>query len=115
MSIWNHLWKLKIHDRLKLFIWRMLAQVILTRYLMNRRFGLREIECPSYGMEVEMNFHLLKECHTIRVVAFASKWGFGLDKLTVTNLEEWLKYSSNPPGMTESERIFCMIFLITLM
>lgn len=47
MNKWTRLWKLKIHDRLELFLWWILARVIPTRDLMNIRFGLREVQCLS--------------------------------------------------------------------
>lgn len=38
-ELWGKLWKLKIYDRLKLFLWRVMAGVIPTREMMFYRIG----------------------------------------------------------------------------
>lgn len=65
-TLWGKLWKLKIHDRMKLFLWRVMADAIPTRARM------------VCGDE-ETLLHLFKECQGARTIAFASVWGFRLE------------------------------------
>lgn len=114
MSKSDRLWKRKIHDRLKLFLWRILAQVILTRDLTNKWFGLRKVYYPSCGAETKTYMHLFKDCPTIRALAFASKWGYCLNNLIVSSLEDWMELCITLPGKSKQEKRFTQIFLATL-
>lgn len=76
---WIHLWKVKIHDRLKIFLWRIMANVIPTHALIFDRLGKGGCNCVFCYVEEESLFHLFKECYYIRSLAFASKWGCKLD------------------------------------
>lgn len=59
--LWGKLWKLKIHDRMKLFLWRVMVDAIPTRVRMARRTRVGEVCCPICGAEEETLFHLFKE------------------------------------------------------
>lgn len=82
---------------------------------MGKRLDLRKVECPSCGLEVEIDLHVFKECHTIRAIAFASKWGVCLDRIPISNMEEWMEFCMNPPGKYKIDRQFAVIFFATLM
>lgn len=80
--IWDQLWKSKLHERLKMFLWRMLANVIPTREVLLQRVGGgdRSLFCDG---EMESLIHIFKECHYIWSLAFASFWGLKIDQLEV--------------------------------
>lgn len=78
-GIWKSLWKSKVHERLKIFGWKVLANALPTRELLGRRLGLIDTSCLVCGNEMESSFHLFKECPRVRVIAFASRWGGRID------------------------------------
>lgn len=78
-GVWAKMWGSKMHDRLKLFIWRLLAGSIPTREVLSRRFDIGDTCCVLYGVVAKSCLHLFKECNGIRALAFGSKWGCTLD------------------------------------
>lgn len=72
---WSKLWKLDLHDRLKMFLWRLKAEVLPSKELISGRVGSGDRSCAICGADVETYFQLFKECHGIRAIAFASTWG----------------------------------------
>lgn len=93
---WSKLWGLEIHDRLKLFLWRMMAGVLPSKEILAERLGVKDKRCAICGKEVESYFHVFKECHGIRVLGYASKWGCRLDYWNVANLDDLVQLSINP-------------------
>lgn len=78
-AIWGKIWQSNLHERLKMFIWRVLADVVPTREKLNRHFVVGESSCCLCGAEVEDKMHLFKECLCFKALACASNWG---EKLT---------------------------------
>lgn len=87
-NLWAKLWKLEIHDMLKMFLWRLMAGVLPTREILAERIGIRDRSCVICGEEIETSFHLFKDCQGIRVLAFASKWGCLLENWAAANVGE---------------------------
>lgn len=75
-DIWEQIWKLNIQERLKYFLWRVMAEVVPTREVMVRKTGFGDLNCPICNAEVESLFHLFKEGQGVKAIAFASLWGF---------------------------------------
>ena len=59
---WNMLWKLKIHDRLKLLLWKIIWNSLPTREVIGLRFELDSLQCPLCGSSTESFKHLFLEC-----------------------------------------------------
>lgn len=70
---WAKLWEMKIHKRLKMFIWRIKAGVLPTKDRMAARFVGMDIRCMLCDASVESCFHIFKECAFVQALAFASK------------------------------------------
>ncbi|KAF3437423.1 hypothetical protein FNV43_RR20176 [Rhamnella rubrinervis] len=77
--IWSSIWSSKIHERLKLHLWRMLAGVLPTREAVQSKVGFGDTECPVCGLEMETSFHTFKKCQLIWAIAFGSRWGGRID------------------------------------
>lgn len=60
-TLWNQLRKLKVHDRLKVFMWRFMTNSPLTRLVLDGKFGGGDKECAVCGAEEESVFHLFTE------------------------------------------------------
>lgn len=72
-NIWDKLWNTRMHKRLKIFIWRLLADVIPTRERLNHVFNVGDMSCGLSGANVENLMHIFKECPCFRVFSFASR------------------------------------------
>ena len=72
-SVWSKLWDCKIHERLKLHLWRMLHNIIPTRQVLFSRIHKGEVVCVCCGEEIETCDHLFLHCHLVRWLAFASR------------------------------------------
>lgn len=84
------LWKSKLYDHLKKFIWRLLVGVITTREVLAKRFGSGEESCVLCGAEVKSCIHLFKESQGIRASAFGSNWGCVFYFWSPSSVEDWI-------------------------
>lgn len=71
---WKRLCNTKIHDKLRVHIWRILADVIPRREVIKRRINVPEVCCV-----LENRLHIFKECSAAGDFAFSSKWGCRID------------------------------------
>lgn len=81
------MWNLNIYEKLKVFLWRVANNILLTNEVLEKRTGEMDSICCICGEHEETLMHILKDCQTIRLLAFRSKWGLRLDKWNVENLE----------------------------
>ena len=95
--IWIDLWNTKIHERLKIFLWRLLANVLPTRKLISQRIGIGDQYCTLCGGEEESAWHLFFLCPVSRLIAFGSHWGCLLDAWSINSIEELVDLCVNPP------------------
>lgn len=115
---WAKLWRLELHDRLKMFLWRMKAEVLPLKETVTERMGHGDKNCAICGEEAESYIHLFKRCEGIRVLGFASKWGCCLDNWMATTSGEMILHCIEPKrgncfqGMDER---MTTVFLSTLM
>lgn len=61
-KIWKVLWKTKIQERLKVFLWRILVGALPTRCRIFSMTGVGEQLCGLCNGEIETEIHLFKEC-----------------------------------------------------
>lgn len=62
--------------------------------------------------------HIFKDCHFIRRLAFASKWGCGLENWQMSNIKELVEMCINPfvvGGSQGKDKRAFTIFLSTLL
>lgn len=95
LVIYRLIWKAKLHERLKLFLWRVLNNVLPTILLFGPGLGKGTKVSPSVGMG-KNQLHIFKDCYFIRAIAFASRWGLQLDKVRCNSMEELVKWCLNP-------------------
>lgn len=80
-TVWGLIWKSKIHERLKLFLWRLASNILLVNVVLVSRMGKGEVNCSLCGQSPEEVMHLFRECSISRSFAFASKWSLRLDAI----------------------------------
>ncbi|KAF3444745.1 hypothetical protein FNV43_RR14438 [Rhamnella rubrinervis] len=95
-DIWDRLWKLRIHERLKIFLWRLLSGVLPTNQKIFLKTGKGVPECPLCGAEEESDFHLFKVCGAVRGLAFSSLWGCKLEAWHFNGIKDWIGFCINP-------------------
>ena len=71
-KIWENLWNSKLHERLKLFLWRLLVGILPTNLIIFTRTGKGCPDCALCGKEEETEIHLFTKCEETKLLAFAS-------------------------------------------
>jgi ribonuclease HI len=96
-SLWKQLWKLKMHERLKVFLWRMGSNALPTKQRVFQRTGYSDPMCPLCGVEEESYSHLFLHCQMIKPIWFGLNWGLHSDNIPAANHQELLNFVVNPP------------------
>jgi hypothetical protein len=77
------IWKLCIHDRLKMFLWRLASNLLPTKESLPRFANNVDISCSLYGGCVEFVTHLFWDCSFARALWFGCMWGIRSDFIPV--------------------------------
>lgn len=107
-SWWKKLWRLKVHERLKTALWKLLWDVIPTKCSVAAGIGVRAEDrggCVLCGVAEESTKHLLFECLVSRIVWSPSPWSLDIRQFAVNPISEWLKILIDIPP-------FCPPFLV---
>lgn len=83
-EIWKKLWKAHIHERLKIFIWRVLTNVLPSKEVLSERLELR--------------YHILKVWPGARAIAYSSNWGARIDEWPGDNIHDLISVCLTPQG-----------------
>ena len=59
---WKHLWKLKMHERLKLLLWKISWDALPTKEALNRRWPQSDLNCVLYKHPIESLENLIIHC-----------------------------------------------------
>ncbi|KAM6555815.1 hypothetical protein CsatB_002834 [Cannabis sativa] len=89
-SKWRIIWGAKIHIRLKMFWWKILANYLLTRSKLSSLFKVDDSNCPLCDIKVEDTIHLFWSCQFARAVWFGSLWHLRTENYSPTNWNSWL-------------------------
>jgi hypothetical protein len=66
--LWKKLWKLKVHDRVKMLLWRIASNVLPTKDNLAKRLGSIDTDCPLCNEAKETITHLFFECTVTRLI-----------------------------------------------
>ena len=84
---WKMLWKSKIHERLKLLLWRIVCKSLPVQEIIIKRFPIPDMSYPVYGEEVETVEHVFIRC-PVTVQAWAnSVWPLNMDVFKDMNID----------------------------
>uniref|UniRef100_A0A2N9EZP9 Reverse transcriptase domain-containing protein n=1 Tax=Fagus sylvatica TaxID=28930 RepID=A0A2N9EZP9_FAGSY len=95
--IWKKLWKCKLHECLKILVWRIGSGVLPTNSKVFPRISQGTPYCPLCKTEVEMVPHLFFQCCATKMFWFGSCWGLRVDLLLVLSDFDVVKLVVNPP------------------
>lgn len=112
--IWKILWKAQIHDRLKVFLWRVLADVLPTKGRISAFLEVADRSCTICGEMVEDSIHLFKNCSGARALAFASSWGGKFDTWNCLDIVSFIEMGLNPPLISGCRPVTLLVSLIFL-
>uniref|UniRef100_A0A803P5R9 Reverse transcriptase domain-containing protein n=1 Tax=Cannabis sativa TaxID=3483 RepID=A0A803P5R9_CANSA len=87
---WRSLWGARIHNRLKMFWWKILSNSLLTRVRLGMVFNMDTVLCPLCNMHDEHSIHLLWSCEFARALWFGCMWQVRTDSLTASSWDKWL-------------------------
>jgi hypothetical protein len=96
-SIWHQLWKLKLHERFKVFMWRLGSNSIPTKLVLAQRIGSGDTMRPLCNLEEESYSHIFLKCQAVRLIWFGLNWGIHPDSFTASSGLEFLELVINPP------------------
>ena len=55
---WKKLWRLKIHERTEMFLWRLGNNVLPSKNNLARRLGITDTTCPLCNAALESKRHI---------------------------------------------------------
>jgi hypothetical protein len=95
---WKALWKLNLNHRLKVFLWKMVWNIIPTKVRIS--FSIPNSNCDttcsmgSYPMD--SLYHLFFTCPIARIVWRQSFWSLDTIALHVADMTDWIQIILNP-------------------
>ena len=94
---WKKLWKLKMPEKSKMFLWRLAVNALPTRDNLSRRFHVADTRCLLCKAHAENVIHLFAECNASRAFWFFACRGFKVDQITFSNPVDFIKLVLHPP------------------
>ncbi|XP_060669824.1 uncharacterized protein LOC125420680 [Ziziphus jujuba] len=101
----------------KLFLWRLISNTIPSKEVLVDRLRGDDVICEVCGAELEIAFHVFKECQGIRMLAFASRWGCKIDQWKVNSVKEMVEFCVEPRAnhcFIGMDKELITVFLATL-
>lgn len=77
--VWKKLWRIHLHERLKILLWRILSNVMPIKLLISTHLRGGDRCCVLCGSKEESTMHLFRDCQAVRALAFGSAWGCKFD------------------------------------
>uniref|UniRef100_A0A2N9I8Q2 Reverse transcriptase zinc-binding domain-containing protein n=1 Tax=Fagus sylvatica TaxID=28930 RepID=A0A2N9I8Q2_FAGSY len=95
--IWQKLWKCKLHERLKTFVWRIGIGVLPTNSNVFSRLSKGDPCCPLCKSDMESTSHLFFKCLATKLFWFGLSWGIGPDSIPITTDMDIVNLVVHPP------------------
>ncbi|KAL0439338.1 UNVERIFIED_CONTAM: putative ribonuclease H protein [Sesamum latifolium] len=117
-TVGKRIWSLDLHNRLKIFIWRLLFDVLPTKGKLGQFLQIPNTECSLCDWQVENAHHLFLCCPFAERIWILSKWQVRLHLLSHLTLREWFLAISNPNSSSfpdqSTQKEFITTWAITL-
>ncbi|KAF4371255.1 hypothetical protein F8388_020982 [Cannabis sativa] len=99
--VFKRLWKSHIHERLKIFLWRLGQNALPFGCKVAAIFGSNVGPCMLCGLEeMDVVSHFVSGCNITRAVWFSSQWGVRVERCNLTNGRDVLAWFVNPSSLT---------------
>lgn len=96
--LWKKIWNLNAPESLKMFLWRLGVNVLLTRENLMKRFNVAGSSCVHCGADPESAVHIFFTCLVARALWHSACWGFGADEAHIQSSEDIIKLVLEPPA-----------------
>lgn len=97
-SVWRLIWDSKLHDRLKLFLWRLASNIIPVNMVVANKIRRGDRKCSLCGSQEMDILHLFRDYHVSRALAFASKWSLQTSTLIEDSPQDFVKHVLSSSG-----------------
>ena len=94
---WKSLWKLKLHERFKVLVWRIANGILPTRIVVASKLGQGDVCCPFCHDSEEFIDHLFFKCSVSRAIWFGLTWAIHSCHFNILNSKDILKFICDPP------------------
>ncbi|KAF4387512.1 hypothetical protein F8388_011660 [Cannabis sativa] len=101
--IWGHIWKLKISERMKLFLWKLGRDILPFGERLQRIFG-NEVMCAICDEQEDSAVHLFCHCPLAKSLWLASPWGVRNSSIDQSSLDAGLEVCR--------ESLWCLLMLL---
>ncbi|KAL0006983.1 hypothetical protein SO802_008485 [Lithocarpus litseifolius] len=95
---WLKLWKIRGPGRIKMFLWRVAANLLPTKENLMSRLDIPEPWCVLCNQEVESATHLFFKCPAAKALWFATCWGFKSEEVHLAHPCDIIKVILEPPA-----------------
>ncbi|KAF4373735.1 hypothetical protein G4B88_002239 [Cannabis sativa] len=115
-EIWNRIWKLKITERLKLFLWKLGRDVLLLGNQLQRIFG-NLVNYVLCGENVDSWLNLFCHCSLAKATWFGSQWAIPGENLNFSCPRDFVLWLRDPRflgGASKEDREEFSKFCISL-
>jgi hypothetical protein len=86
-----------MHERVKMFLWRLDNNVLLLKSNLARRLGITDTKCPICNATIENERHLFFDCPLAYAIWFDVNWSMRSDAIQIANSQEILNWVLDPP------------------
>uniref|UniRef100_A0A2N9G4J9 Reverse transcriptase zinc-binding domain-containing protein n=1 Tax=Fagus sylvatica TaxID=28930 RepID=A0A2N9G4J9_FAGSY len=93
----GNVWGSKLHERLKMHLWRIDVDILPTRMQLARFASDLDIVCPLCELAPESSLHLFQQCHVSQVLWFGSPWGLKIANLQFSSPSQLVDFVVRPP------------------
>jgi hypothetical protein len=108
------LWRLKMHHRLRFFLWKMIWNIIPTKIRISSSIPNSTIDtsCSLCSFRTDSILHLFFSCSIARVVWRNSFWPLDILAIRISSMESWLDLILHPRkiGIPSSDHHLFQIF-----
>lgn len=118
---WNRFWSLKIPDRIKYFLWRVVWNALPTRNHLARiipndvaEFGF----CPLCEGALETVEHVFLYCPIVQCVWRQAPWPLNMELLHLSSIVDWIQVVLNPRkrlAITSSDEHPVVVYIVVAM
>nr|XP_048336943.1 uncharacterized protein LOC107411956 [Ziziphus jujuba var. spinosa] len=115
---WKHLWSSKLHERLKIFMWRLANKSLPTASnLLDSNIQTAAKDCIHGCGCLETDCHIFFYCQVAKAVWFATPWNIKWDTFKAHSLAEKLILIANPTNalpvhFADKEDFFLMAVIV---
>ncbi|KAG6631738.1 uncharacterized protein LOC122290971 [Carya illinoinensis] len=118
-SLFKPLWSLKIHDRHKLLLWKILWNILPTKAKISERISQQvNTECTFCDQEEETTLHLFVKCPIVRILWQQGSWPLNIERLPIHSSADWIKmiiYPDKLLGLQENETHHFQLYAVVLL